>query len=480
MATVRTAEYDEAIFLDVARSIQRVGVPLRSIGAGAVFLDHTPLYLYLLSLFASPTAGGIFFARSVTVLAALAALALTYRFGLRLGGRPVGLLAALLLGISPFFLVYAFFVRMEMFMLLAILAGLYLVVVGLETDSGWRLLLAGLAFALAVLFKEFALAAAGVAAAFVAWERRRTPRRALSGAVLVGAPALLALGAWAALSWKLSPTVFAATMKRWIDSAVSPVASEPRVGLSWRVWAGQVGAQLLSPGLVAGLLLGLGGLVLERNRTPRGLRLLWAYMLVAVGLSFLTSLKEPRHLIGVLPAAALIAAHMLVRIWNASRSSGRAVGSAAAVAAFVVVFAFAGVVRPPLLPRMPGLAMPWVAPVYAERLANEQFYGSLAQAGRQVAATTAPGELVTVVHQATVVAYYADRPYAMLYTQPFSRVTALVDQASVVVWDEATFLRLKPDEIDRIRASVAEDFELAELVRDANRSVAIYRRKVKP
>jgi hypothetical protein len=46
---VHIAEYDEAIFLDVAGNIRQGGLPLRSIGErGAFYFEHTPLYAYFL------------------------------------------------------------------------------------------------------------------------------------------------------------------------------------------------------------------------------------------------------------------------------------------------------------------------------------------------------------------------------------------------------------------------------------------------
>ena len=44
------ANYDEAIHLDCARSILRTGLPIRRIAGGQVYLNHPPLYLYILAL----------------------------------------------------------------------------------------------------------------------------------------------------------------------------------------------------------------------------------------------------------------------------------------------------------------------------------------------------------------------------------------------------------------------------------------------
>jgi hypothetical protein len=391
--------------------------------------------------------------------------------------------------LNPFFAVYAFFMRTEMFMLLTLLAGFYMLIVGLEEKKTSFLLASGILLALAVLFKEFALVGTAVALAYTLWQWRLTPKKGITAAMMVGIPSVMALAGWAAWSWELSPVTFAATMKRWLDSAASSASLEPRMGLPWTAWGLQVGSRLLGVGLLIGLLVALAQYVLGRGRKPY-LGLLWAYMLFTVGLSFFISLKEPRHLIAILPAAALLTGHALAKIWGnggirfrmlsrgTSAITRSQVKPVAALVVIGIVIAFAGPLRPPLLPRPADDRLPWVAAVYAERLANDDFYGVLAMAGKQVRAMTAPGEAITVVHQAPVVAFYADRPYAMLYTMPSAAVNDRLNRATVLVWDAPTFVMLTGEEIGRVQASLAADFMLEKVVTDDQRSVAIYRRKV--
>lgn len=50
MLSVQYLEYDEAIYMDIARNIRGTGLPLRSIGEdGVPRLEHTPLYMYILA-----------------------------------------------------------------------------------------------------------------------------------------------------------------------------------------------------------------------------------------------------------------------------------------------------------------------------------------------------------------------------------------------------------------------------------------------
>jgi hypothetical protein len=82
---VRVVEYDEAIFLDVARNIQRSGLPLRSMGEqGVFFFDHTLLCPYLLAVFSGPSASHVLLARLITAATGLGCVLLTFLIGVYL------------------------------------------------------------------------------------------------------------------------------------------------------------------------------------------------------------------------------------------------------------------------------------------------------------------------------------------------------------------------------------------------------------
>ena len=110
---VHVLEYDEAVFMGVARNIQRLGLPFRSLGEqGQPAFEHTPLYLYVLSLYARPSEIGIFGARLVTLAFGLGSVWLTFEIGRRIRDSLAGFVAALLLAINAFFALHTFFVRM--------------------------------------------------------------------------------------------------------------------------------------------------------------------------------------------------------------------------------------------------------------------------------------------------------------------------------------------------------------------------------
>lgn len=89
IASVHTLEYDEAIFMDVARNIQRLGLPLRSIGeTGVFFFDHTPLYVFFLSGLREIFGDNVSLLRLVTVTFALGSVLLTARLVQQRNGLP--------------------------------------------------------------------------------------------------------------------------------------------------------------------------------------------------------------------------------------------------------------------------------------------------------------------------------------------------------------------------------------------------------
>ena len=181
--------------MDVARNIQKSGLPLRSIGAtGVLFYDHTPLYVYLLSLFVRHSETGILVARLVMMAFGLGSVWLTFEIGRRVGNPVTGFVAALLLAISPFFAQYAFFVRMEVPKVFALLAVALLLLI--KSDRGRRtelVLAAGAFLAIAALFKEVAVLFTTWCAAYLLWICWQDHRPAFQWLFALGMPTMLGL-----------------------------------------------------------------------------------------------------------------------------------------------------------------------------------------------------------------------------------------------------------------------------------------------
>jgi len=476
--SVRVAEYDEAIFMDVARNIQRNGLPLRSLGpSGTFYFDHTPLYVYLLSLYAGASDSGLLASRLVTVAMGLACVWITFLVGERIGGVSAGAVAALLLGVNSFFSSHFFLVFMEVPMVLAMLTGLLMTIEGQAKRNDLMMAVAGLVLAGAVLFKEVAVLFTVCCTAYVLWPRRALDRPAWKSAALVGAPTLVALVGWAVWCSNLSAPAFDATMRRWLGSVMAGTLPDPRTLVGSSQWARQIVLDLYGPAWVAALALGLIQTIRLR-RLCREQLLLWSYLGAAVLFSFAMHLKELRHIIGTLPIAALLIGTSIDwdGVWEWARRPLPRAGLAGIVALLVL---FSGSpLRLPLAAR--GGIDAWLDPQYTQRvLHNDSFYGVLRLAGAYVGEHTLPDEVITVAHQATVVGYYADRRYQMLYTLPVDRALRVLDTTHVLVWDDPVFLAMDATQLQTVRNYIAHHFEQEKIIRDNDRQVIVYHRRAK-
>ncbi|MDW8068306.1 MAG: glycosyltransferase family 39 protein [Anaerolineae bacterium] len=471
--TVQLVEYDEAIFLDVAKNIQRTGLPLRSIGSDGIFyFEHTPLYPYLLSIYAG---AGIFWSRWITTLFSLGCVFWVYSIGKRLEGPMVGFASALLLGIQSFFALYSFFIRVEIFYLFFLLTGLAALswsVPGIPNKKGW--FIAGVALAIAVLFIEIALVFVAICGVYILvrfWKDKPALGKAL---FLVVMPPVAALFVWGIGCWYLSPDTFMAVMRRWVGAAMTG-SQDPRSFLTPFQWARQIVRDLLGPGLT----ILWGGVVIYsivRKRLETLDWILLGYPVAAILLSFFIRLKEPRHLIGVLPIMALFIGTKVewdaIRLWMRGNRWRQMV-----FAMLALVFLFS--VSPMKLPTANVRDLRnWFDSLYAWRLfENDRYYNVLRLAGLYLQAHTDSREIITVVHEATVTAYYADRHYHMLYTLPMEGVMKVLEETRYLVWDHTVFLSLSEEQIRAVQEYVSQHFFVDRVIRDDYRELTIYRRR---
>ncbi|MBC7227599.1 MAG: glycosyltransferase family 39 protein [Thermoflexales bacterium] len=472
MLKVKIVEYDEAIFCDVARNIRYTGLPLRSIGRdGVFFFDHTLLYLYLLSTYVG---AGTFFCRGITTLFSLCCVFLVYIIGHRVGGRIAGFISALVVGVQPFFALYSFFIRMEIFCLFFLLAGLAVLSLEAWGISNKKMVITGVALAIAVLFKEIALVFVAICGVYILVKFRKD-RLALGKALLlVVAPPVLALLVWGIWCWHLSPEAFIAVMQRWMGAAAMG-GQDPRSSLTPLQWMRRIVVELLGPGLT---ILWAGAVVYSvvRKRLEALDWILLGYPGGAILLSFFIRLKEPRHLIGILPVIALFIGIKVEweSLWIQMQGN-RLRQIISTILALMLVFS-ASPMRLPL--RNVSDPRSWLDPLYAWRLfENDRYYNVLRLTGLYLQNHTEPKEIITVVHEATVTAYYANRHYNMLYTLPLERVMQVLAGTRYLVWDHEVFLALNEGQIYVVREYVNQHFEVEQVIRDDYREVTIYRRR---
>lgn len=470
---VKVVEYDEAIFLDVARNIQRTGLPLRSIGrAGVFYFEHTPLYPYFLSIYA---VAGVLFSRWITTLVSLGCVFLVYIIGKHLEGQIAGWVSALLLGVQSFFALYSFFVCMEIFYTFFLMVGFFSLAKNIRVISTRRRwFITGAALAVAVLLKEIALVFVGICGMYILVRFWKDGPALWTALFLVVIPPIAALVVWGIWCWYLSPDTFIAVMKRWIGAAMVG-GHDPRFFLTPFQWMRRIVVDLLGPGLT---ILWVGTVVysIVRKRLKVVDWILLGYPIVAILLSFFIRLKEPRHLIGILPNIALFIGTKveweIIGTWAQRNRSRQLI-----FAILALVFLFS--VSPMRLPLENARNLrAWFDPLYAWRLfENDRYYNVLRLAGLYIHEHTDPKEVITVVHEATVTAYYADRHYYMLYTLPLEGVLRTLEKTRYLVWDQEVFLALNEKEIKSVHEYVNQHFWVETVIRDGYREVTIYRRR---
>lgn len=481
----RVLEYDEAVFMDVARNIQRLGQPFRSLGSlGQPAFEHTPLYLYALSFYAGFSETGIFAARFATFAAGLGCVVLTFLIGRLIRNPIAGIVAALLLAVNSFFTLHAFFVRMEVPMVLAMLGGLALLLAKQRDDRLWATFVAGVILAIAFMFKEIAILFIGWCAIYVVLGCKSQRRACISALSALLGPLVFAVMLWAGWAWRLSPTAYINSLQRWLNSISSVNLLDPRMGIGASQWAHQITYDLLGPALVIGLGVSLLIQIGRLRRRPSGdpwlspeQGLLWGYLLSAIVISFGVRLKELRHLIGVLPIACLIIGtsvdwqNLIQYVWKGRSRARKAIFSAA----IVLFLLLASPLRWPVGP-VTSMAS-WLDPLYGWRvLENDRFYNVLRLTGLYLKEQTDPSEVITVAHQATVTAYYADRHYLMLYTLRRDAIERVLAKTNYLVWDDDDFQALTRAEVEELRRQIEQRFTLSATIRDGNRTVMVYQR----
>lgn len=472
---VNVAQYDEAIYLDVARSIQRTGLPVRTIDLeGRLLLDQTPLYPYSLSLMMAILGDNLRALRLITIAFALGTIALVFFVADRTRGPVAGLVAATLLAANPFFNLYSYFIRMEIFMcFFLVLATLFLSRYQEKRASG-PLIAASLSITIAVLFKVIAVTFWGAAILWVAWISKGSRVRHLAWLV---APTLLGLSIWLGATL-LVPGRFEAMSARW-QSAIglnSATTIDLRASISNSSWLRTISNSIVHRELTGLALIALISYAFTWRRVPRIAPLLVGFILITIAGSLVVNLKEPRHVIGIIPAICMVIGITVDwdQGWAWIRKTPIRVAGAA-VLAIVFLWALSPLRLPDTESRSQFEAW-WEDTLRGRYFYNDSELRPVAEAGQYLAGHTNPGTLILVSRQGPVAGYYADRHYSLLYTGTFADNMALLRQHDYVVMDRQEFWNQTPEETERLLAYLRENFTIEQEFRTDNGYAAVYRR----
>ena len=429
------ADYDEALHLDCARGVLRTGLPIRRTGAGHVYLNHPPFYLYVLAANQALLGHGVLTGRLLNVAIAACNLMLVSASGSVLSGVTgrrawAGMaVAAGILAVHPLVIGLATAIHFEI-LLTALVSASLLAVLWAEKRGSHRLyLLAGGLLGLALLTKALAIVFLG---AFGLYHILCYRKRALTTwpLYLVAGPALLLFGLWFVFGAVMDPVVFEASLARWVGRA--PVSLDPRVGMDVPGWLGQMAAAGFTWPLTAVLAPALFWGVHRLQRAPQyGLVIL--YLVLGVVASLVMSTKEVRHLLPLLVPASLLAAGFLAwlcgLLWR--RMGGRALAS---VALLVLLAA----ISPLEMVRVDLAESPktWMQASYRWRAweADGAFL-ALWQAADWLGQYAPADAVLTTAVSGPIVGYYADRSYDLLYVRDYAGVTDVLAHTEILVED---------------------------------------------
>lgn len=378
-----------------------------------------PFYYALLKLWSEVAGGEELALRLWSVVMVVLAVALLYALGVRLFDRRTALVAAWLLALSPFWLLYGRMIRSySLTMLLALLATLLLVLAVRQGRWWWAAY--GLAAA-ALVYTDYSglpvLAAHGVYV--LALTRRRTLRLLAAWLVTMVAVGLVYL------LWL--PAILRATSRsvRITDLAGGPVGFSVKLAMPFFVWGAGETIYPWNPlglvaALVAGLLLVWGLWRTLRTRAATGwlllawlaLPLLFTATLLALIATDITFLNSASRTPGAYPAFALA---MAAGLWALRRQWLRYVAAACIVGglAAAIFNCFAG--------------REYLNPIYA--IPTRAIAADLAQ-------QAGPDDLILAERDTLVGDYYQAQTQAQTGAEPGKATYQDVDPAQNLAWIE--------------------------------------------
>ena len=472
LRNVSIAQYDESIFLDVARHIRASGLPLRSVGLdGRFYFEHLPGYVYLVGGLTALFGENVLLLRLVTMLFGAGSVSLTYLIALRAQDITAAFVAALLFALNSFFATYAFFVREETYFIFAILLAAYFLLRLQQTAENRYLLAAALSTAAALLFKEIALAFLLAAALYLLFVYP-TWRARLAAALTFSLPTLVVLAAWLLWANRLDPAQLRVTAGRWTGAfGAQSAIVDPRIGLQARDWLETLAAYAFGWELVLLFFFALIYALIFRRRPAHIAILFLLYVFLAAAASLFMSLKEMRHLIAAIPAACLLIGLLLPwSSWWAWLTADRRRLLLAAPLALIFLISAS-----PLKLTAADPAARW-DPVYGDRLlTNDSALSLVKEAGDYLDASAPPGSLVTVIRQGPVIGFYANRPYIFLYPRPFDENMEILAAADYLVVDAVEFWQQSPQETETVMQYISDNFTVDQTLQNDFGQLTIYR-----
>ena len=478
LVSVRYPEYDESVYLIIIRSIRQTGVAWRLAGAsGTLYTVHTTLYQYLLAGVSYLLPESPVFLRLPTAVAGAISIWLVYDIVARKTSKTAARVASCLLAVSPFFILYSTFIREEIFVSLFNLLALRVLVVQ-PTWSRHTWLTVGLFAALAVMCKELSLSFAGFLVLFAFFTTENDWQERFLSATLTGVSTVIGFAIWLGWMFALDASAFERTINRWWFSIVGG-AADGRTQISWVSWGQTLSSAFFGPILLLLLLIAFAYWFWRGEKKDAILYLVGGYILFAVSLTFLISLKEPRHIITVLPLTAVFIGLVLPFSSLLSWAQHSFARTATALAlSLVLLWGMSPLQIPqPLAEWRVNPRVWWQEPIRHRLFINDAHFGLLYEAAVIAQSNIPQGEVMLVTNEGPFFGYYTERNYIFLYTQSADTIYALLDSYDYLILDNLNFSALSDEEKTAVLQTIETDFEQYDDITDGHRHILLYKKR---
>lgn len=447
----RAPDFDEAVYMDVARSIVRTGEVVTSNYPPKLFLIHPPLFYYLVSFSFALFGPGLEAGRLVSTLMSVGNLAFVFYFLRRARGNRWAAAGTLLVAVNPAFLYYGHSIYMEMTVAFWITAALWAFSrAGVGDSLQWERW-AGVFLGLACVTKYYA-GVLVVVMALATWSRDGggIPRRIRRLAALL-VPVAVAGALWVA--WGLAT----AGARDFIGAQLSWGLPEPPGSVySWRrVNNWMFIRELLGVLTPAFACLASLGLAVAARRLWRLRSLLMGsveMVLVAFPVAYLLFLltfrnKDVKYIVPVIPALGILIGLAPTVAWVKRLPVWSRWTGTLALAALAS----------PLLPLYDPVTQQRHDNLWVFGIRRDPEYRRYSEAGVLVGRETSPGQVVLVQRKGPIIGYYADRPYLDMWGFPPGEAIPYLKEAEFVVLDRNTEYMPIEDQ-ESFRQAVKQDF----------------------
>jgi 4-amino-4-deoxy-L-arabinose transferase-like glycosyltransferase len=446
----RAPDFDEAVYMDVARSIVRTGKLISSNYPPKPFLIHPPLFYYLVSISFALLGPGLEAGRLVSTLMSIGNLAFVFHFLRGARGNRWAAAGTLLVAVNPAFLYYGHSIYMEMTVALWITAALWAFSrAGTGQSFRWERW-TGVFLGLACVTKYYA-GILVVVMALVTWSRdgRGSSLRLRRLVALLG-PVAVAGAMWVALGLAIGARDFIGSQLSW------GLPAPPSEIYSWRHASNGLFLReligVLTPPFAClaaiGLVVAARRLWRHRSRLRGSVEMVLVIFPLAYLLFLLTFReKDIKYVVPLIPALGILIGLAPTVAWARRLPVWSRWTGTLALAAL----------GSPLLPLYDPVTQQRHDNLWVFGIRRDPEYRRYCEAGVVAGSATSPGQVVACQRKGPIIGYYADRPYLDFWGFSPEEATPYLKQAEIVVLDRNTeYLPIEDQE--SFRETVKQDF----------------------